>query len=91
MCVCVCECVYVCARACARARIRIFHYYKSTDNNSLCRHVCKCLQVKNTSGKTCMLVLYHSTKLDVPGFNDLLSSSSRKTKSQAMLLECHMV
>lgn len=77
--------------ACVRARIRIFHYYKSQDSNSLRRHACKRIQVKNTSGKTCVLMLYHSTKLDVPSFNDLLSSSGRKTKSQEMLLDCHMV
>ena len=87
MCVCVCVCVYVCVRA----HIRKFQYYKSRDSNTLRRHVCKCLQVKNTPRKTCMIMLYRSTKLHVPSFNDLSSSSNRKTESQEMLLNCHMV
>ena len=90
VCVYVCVCVCVCVCVYARSRMRNFHYYKSKDSNLLRRHVCECLQVKNTSGKTCMLMLHHSTKLDVPSFNDLLSTSNRKTKSQEMLLDCHM-
>ena len=90
VCVSVCECVRVCVCARARARIRNFHYYKSKDSNFLRRHVCRCLKVKNTSGKICMLMLYHSTKLGVPSFNDLLASSSRRTKSQGKLSDCHM-